>query len=183
MAGLPQACRVPDVAGGLGGPAPGRPPPHPATGRLARFLVDAVAASAVPTGTLRQAGAFEVEQRARRWRAFGGLVLGSVEIALGAIVLYPGSASLRLVNAAVDAMELIGETLLLGGFKSPPIPPAALNRRAHCRAGGSGARRAQVPTRQIAQYGAAPDRPTKRPEPRRSAGRRAAARSRIDHTK
>jgi uncharacterized membrane protein HdeD (DUF308 family) len=78
------------------------------------FLVDAFAASAVPTGTLRLAGAFEAEQRTRRWWTFGGLVLGSVEIALGAIVLYPGSASLRLVNAAVGAMELIGGTLLPG---------------------------------------------------------------------
>jgi len=79
----------------------------------ARFLVDAFTASAVLTGTLRLVGAFEVERRTGRWRTFGGLALGSVEIALGAIVPYAGSGNLRLVTAAVDARGLNGGTLLL----------------------------------------------------------------------
>src|SRR6266568_1459695 len=84
----------------------------------ARFLVDAFAVSAVLTGTLRLAGAFEVERRTGRWWTFGGLALGSVEIVLGAIVLYAGSGNLRLVTAAVGAWGLIGGTLLLlEGFK------------------------------------------------------------------
>ena len=84
----------------------------------ARFLVDALGVSAVLTGTLRLAGAFEVERRTGRWWTFGGLALGSVEIVLGAIVLIAGSGNLRLVTAAVGAWGLIGGTLLLlEGFK------------------------------------------------------------------
>jgi uncharacterized membrane protein HdeD (DUF308 family) len=84
----------------------------------ARFLVDAFGVSAVLTGTLRLAGAFEVERRTGRWWTFGGLALGSVEIVLGAIVLYSGQDNLRLVTAAVGAWGLIGGTLLLlEGFK------------------------------------------------------------------
>ena len=84
----------------------------------ARFLVDAFAVSAVLTGTLRLVGAFEVERRTGRWWTYGGLALGSVEIVLGAIVLYAGSGNLRLVTAAVGAWGLIGGTLLLlEGFK------------------------------------------------------------------
>jgi hypothetical protein len=79
----------------------------------ARFLADAFGVSAVLTGTLRLAGAFEVERRTGRWWTFGGLALGSVEIALGAIVLVAGSGNLRLVTAAVGAWGLIGGTLLL----------------------------------------------------------------------
>jgi uncharacterized membrane protein HdeD (DUF308 family) len=79
----------------------------------ARFLADAIGVSAVLTGTLRLAGAFEVERRTGRWWTFGGLALGSVEIALGAIVLVAGSGNLRLVTAAVGAWGLIGGTLLL----------------------------------------------------------------------
>ncbi len=78
-----------------------------------RFLVDAFAVSAVLTGTLRLAGAFEVERQTGRWWTYGGLALGSVEIVLGAIVLYAGSGNLRLVTAAVGAWGLIGGTLLL----------------------------------------------------------------------
>jgi len=84
----------------------------------ARFLVDAFAVSAILTGTLRLVGAFEVERRTGRWWTYGGLALGSVEIVLGAIVLYAGSGNLRLVTAAVGAWGLIGGTLLLlEGFK------------------------------------------------------------------
>ena len=91
----------------------------------ARVLVDAFGVSAVLTGTLRLAGAFEVERRTGRWWTFGGLPLGSVEIMLGAIVLIAGSGNLRLVTAAVGAWGLIGGTLLLaGGLQDPPIPPA-----------------------------------------------------------
>jgi uncharacterized membrane protein HdeD (DUF308 family) len=79
----------------------------------AQFLVDAFAVSAILTGTLRLAGAFEVERRTGRWWTFGGLALGSVEIVLGAIVLYAGQGNLRLVTAAVGAWGLIGGTLLL----------------------------------------------------------------------
>ena len=83
-----------------------------------RFLVDAFAVSAVLTGTLRLVGAFEVERRTGRWWTYGGLALGSVEIVLGAIVLFVGSGNLRLVTAAVGAWGLIGGTLLLlEGFK------------------------------------------------------------------
>ena len=84
----------------------------------AGFLVDALGVSAVLTGTLRLAGAFEVERRTGRWWTSGGLALGSVEIVLGAIVLFVGSGNLRLVTAVVGAWGLIGGTLLLlEGFK------------------------------------------------------------------
>ena len=84
----------------------------------ARFLVDALGVSAVLTGTLRLAGAFEVERRTGRWWTFGGLALGSVEIVLGAIVLFAGSGNLRLITAAIAAWGLIGGTLLLlEGYK------------------------------------------------------------------
>jgi uncharacterized membrane protein HdeD (DUF308 family) len=84
----------------------------------ARFLVDALGVSAVLTGTLRLAGAFEAERRTGRWWTFGGLALGSVEIVLGAIVLFVGSGNLRVVTTAIAAWGLIGGTLLLPeGFK------------------------------------------------------------------
>jgi len=84
----------------------------------ARFLLDALGVPAVLTGTLRLLGAFEVERRTGRWWTVGGLALGSVEIALGAIVLVAGSGNLRLVTVAIAAWGLIGGTLLLlEGFK------------------------------------------------------------------
>jgi hypothetical protein len=86
-------------------------------GALAGGHVDAFAALGGPDRDA-SAGAFEVERRTGRWWTFGGLALGSVEIVLGAIVLYAGQGNLRLVTAAVGAWGLIGGTLLLlEGFK------------------------------------------------------------------
>ncbi|HEX9354836.1 MAG TPA: DUF308 domain-containing protein [Streptosporangiaceae bacterium] len=83
-----------------------------------KLLLDALGVSATLTGTLRLAGAFEVERTTGRWWTFGGLALGSVEIVLGAIVLYAGSGNLRFITAAIAAWGLIGGTpLLLEGFK------------------------------------------------------------------
>jgi hypothetical protein len=110
--------------GRSGGRAAGAWPPRPGTGRVRPVLLDALGVSAVLTGTLRLAGAFEVERRTGRWWTFGGLALGSVEIALGAIVLLAGSGNLRLVTAAAAAWELIGGTLLL--LEGLKIWPASL---------------------------------------------------------
>jgi uncharacterized membrane protein HdeD (DUF308 family) len=79
----------------------------------AGFLVDAFAVAAILIGTLRLVGAFEVEQRTGRWWTFGGLALGSVEIALGVIVLVAASADARIITAAIGAWGLIGGSLLL----------------------------------------------------------------------
>jgi uncharacterized membrane protein HdeD (DUF308 family) len=82
------------------------------------FLLDALGASAILTGTLRLAGAFEVERRTGRWWTFGGLALGSVEIVLGVIILLADSSNVNLITATVAAWGLIGGTLLLlEGFK------------------------------------------------------------------
>jgi uncharacterized membrane protein HdeD (DUF308 family) len=84
----------------------------------AGFLLDALGASAVLTGTLRLAGAFEVERRTGRWWTFGGLALGSVEVVLGAIVLLTDSSNLSVITATIAAWGLIGGTLLLlEGFR------------------------------------------------------------------
>jgi hypothetical protein len=94
----------------------------------AQFLVDAFAVSAILTGTLRLVGVFEVERRTGRWWTFGGLALGSVEIVLGAIVLYADQGNLRLVTAAVGAWGAgRRDAAAPGGHQDPPIPPGTLS--------------------------------------------------------
>jgi hypothetical protein len=94
----------------------------------AQFLVDAFAVSAILTGTLRLVGVFEVERRTGRWWTFGGLALGSVEIVLGAIVLYADQGNLRLVTAAVGAWGAgRRDAAAPGGHQDPPIPPGELS--------------------------------------------------------
>jgi hypothetical protein len=79
------------------------------------------------TGTLRLAGAFEIERRTGRWWTFGGLALGSVEIVLGVIVLFAASGDPRLVTAAIGAWGLVGGTLLiLEGLRIRRSPPDAM---------------------------------------------------------
>jgi uncharacterized membrane protein HdeD (DUF308 family) len=79
----------------------------------AQLLLDVLGASVILTGTLRLAGAFEIERRTGRWWTFGGLALGSVEIVLGVIVLFAASGDPRLVTAAIGAWGLVGGTLLI----------------------------------------------------------------------
>jgi uncharacterized membrane protein HdeD (DUF308 family) len=83
----------------------------------AGFLLGALGVSAIPTGTLRPAGAFEAERRTGRWWTLGGLALGSVEIVLGAVVLFAGSGNLRLITATIAAWGLIGNAAAPGGFR------------------------------------------------------------------
>ncbi len=95
------------------------------------LLLDALGVSATLTGTLRLAGAFEAERTTGRWWTFGGLAIGSVEIVLGAIVLYAGSGNLRFITAANRRLGSDrGNTAAPGGLQDPPIPPRAVTSRA-----------------------------------------------------
>ena len=77
------------------------------------ILIDALAISAVLTGTLRLLGAFEVERRTgRRW-TFGGLALGSVEVILGLVLFLAREGNLRVVTIVAVVWGFVGGSLLL----------------------------------------------------------------------
>jgi uncharacterized membrane protein HdeD (DUF308 family) len=81
-------------------------------------LIDVLGAAAVLTGSLRLLGAFEVERRTgRRW-TFGGLALGSVEVALGLVLFFARGGNLQAVTIVVVVWGFVGGSLLLiEGFR------------------------------------------------------------------
>jgi uncharacterized membrane protein HdeD (DUF308 family) len=81
-------------------------------------LINVLAIAAVLTGSLRLLGAFEVERRTgRRW-TFGGLALGSVEVALGVVLFFARAGNARVITFALAVWGLVGGSLLLiEGFR------------------------------------------------------------------
>lgn len=66
-------------------------------------LVNLVAATTVGMGCLRLVGAFEVEERTgHRWMV-GGLMLGTVEVAIGALLFLAQNASATTIRVAMGA--------------------------------------------------------------------------------
>ena len=76
-------------------------------------LINVLGAAAVVTGSLRLLGAFEIERRTgRRW-TFGGLALGSVEVALGLVLIVTNGQNERVLTIVFAAWGLVGGCLLL----------------------------------------------------------------------
>jgi uncharacterized membrane protein HdeD (DUF308 family) len=83
----------------------------------ALLSVDAVATllgiTAILTGALRVAGAFEIERRTgHRW-TLGGVILGAFELGLGTLLLLRDTLSARGLFLAAGMWALVGGTLLL----------------------------------------------------------------------
>jgi uncharacterized membrane protein HdeD (DUF308 family) len=80
--------------------------------------INVLGVAIVLMGTLRLMGALEVERRTgRRW-TFGGLALGSVEVALGLVVFFARTGNVRVIAFALAAWGLVGGSLLLiEGFR------------------------------------------------------------------
>jgi uncharacterized membrane protein HdeD (DUF308 family) len=69
--------------------------------------------SAVLTGVLRVLGGFAAEERlGRRW-TLGGIVLGALEVAVGALLLLTSEVDPRLLVPTVAAWGVVSGTLLL----------------------------------------------------------------------
>jgi uncharacterized membrane protein HdeD (DUF308 family) len=79
----------------------------------AQVLISVVALTTVATGCLRLLGAFEVEEHTgHRW-TIGGLVLGSVEVGLGAMLFLARNAHAPAVRITIGVWGLVAGTLLL----------------------------------------------------------------------
>jgi uncharacterized membrane protein HdeD (DUF308 family) len=79
----------------------------------AQVLIGVVALTTVATGCLRLLGAFEIEERTgHRW-TIGGLVLGSVEVGLGAILFLARNAQAPAVRITIGVWGLVAGILLL----------------------------------------------------------------------
>jgi uncharacterized membrane protein HdeD (DUF308 family) len=76
-------------------------------------LVKLLGVAAVLTGLLRVLGGFTAEERlGRRW-TLGGIVLGTLEVALGAILLLTTQVNAGLLASVVAAWGLASGILLL----------------------------------------------------------------------
>jgi uncharacterized membrane protein HdeD (DUF308 family) len=76
-------------------------------------LIGLVGISAVLTGLLRILGGFAAEERlGRRW-TLGGIVLGALEVALGALLFLTRQVDPRLLAPIAVAWGLVGGILLL----------------------------------------------------------------------
>jgi uncharacterized membrane protein HdeD (DUF308 family) len=76
-------------------------------------LIGVVALTTVATGCLRLLGAFEVEERSgRRWTV-GGLILGFVEVCLGAMLFLARDAHAPAVRTTIGVWGLVAGILLL----------------------------------------------------------------------
>jgi uncharacterized membrane protein HdeD (DUF308 family) len=79
----------------------------------AQVLIGVVALTTVATGCLRLLGAFEIEERTgHRW-TIGGLVLGSVEVGLGAMLFLARNAQAPAVRITIGVWGLVAGSLLL----------------------------------------------------------------------
>ena len=80
----------------------------------AQVLIGVVALTTVATGCLRLLGAFEVEEHTgHRW-TIGGVILGSVEVGLGAILFVVRDANAPAVRITIGIWGLVAGILLLG---------------------------------------------------------------------
>jgi uncharacterized membrane protein HdeD (DUF308 family) len=76
-------------------------------------LIDVLGVTAILMGCLRLLGAFEIERRTgRRW-TFGGLALGSVEVVIGAALIFARGENARALTIALATWGLVGGGLLL----------------------------------------------------------------------
>jgi uncharacterized membrane protein HdeD (DUF308 family) len=76
-------------------------------------LISVVALTTVATGCLRLVGAFEVEEHTgHRW-TIGGVILGSVEVCLGAMLFLVRDAQASTVRIAIGVWGLVAGSLLL----------------------------------------------------------------------
>jgi uncharacterized membrane protein HdeD (DUF308 family) len=77
-------------------------------------LISVVALTTVATGCLRLVGAFEVEKHTgHRW-TIGGIILGSVEVCLGAMVFLVRDTQASTVRITIGVWGLVAGILLLG---------------------------------------------------------------------
>jgi uncharacterized membrane protein HdeD (DUF308 family) len=77
------------------------------------FFISVVALATVATGCLRLLGAFEVEERTgHRW-TIGGVILGSVEVCLGAVLFFARDAQASTVRITIGVWGLVAGVLLL----------------------------------------------------------------------
>ena len=78
-----------------------------------QVLISVVALTTVATGCLRLLGAFEVEERTgHRW-TIGGIILGSVEVGLGAMLFLARDAHAPAVRITIGVWGLVAGILLL----------------------------------------------------------------------
>jgi len=76
-------------------------------------LISIVALTTVATGCLRLLGAFEVEEHTgHRW-TIGGVIPGSVEVCLGAMLFFARDAQASTVRLTIGVWGLVAGTLLL----------------------------------------------------------------------
>jgi len=76
-------------------------------------LIGGVALTTVATGCLRLVGAFEVEERTgHRW-TIGGVILGTVEVALGTVLFVARDAHASTVRITIGVWGLVAGVLLL----------------------------------------------------------------------
>ena len=77
-------------------------------------LVSVVALTTVATACLRLVGAFEVEKHTgHRW-TIGGIILGSVEVCLGAMLFLVRDSQASTVRITIGVWGLVAGSLLLG---------------------------------------------------------------------
>jgi hypothetical protein len=96
------------------------------SGRIdADLLIGLLGIAAVLTGVLRVLGGFAAEERlGRRW-TLGGIVLGALEVALGALLLLTSELDPGLLVPVVAAWGAVSGILLLaegGGCAASPAP-------------------------------------------------------------
>lgn len=77
------------------------------------FFISVVALATVATGCLRLLGAFEVEEHTgHRW-TIGGVILGSVEVCLGAVLFFARDAQASTMRITIGVWGLVAGVLLL----------------------------------------------------------------------
>ncbi len=76
-------------------------------------LIDLVAVTTVATGCLRLVGAFEIEEHTQRRWTTGGLILGSVEVCIGAVLFLSGEAATPTLRLTVGVWGVAAGSLLL----------------------------------------------------------------------
>jgi uncharacterized membrane protein HdeD (DUF308 family) len=77
------------------------------------LVVGLLGTAAVLTGLLRVLGGFAAERRFGRWWTLGGIVLGTLEVALGAVLLLAALVDPGLLGPVVVAWGLASGSLLL----------------------------------------------------------------------
>ena len=76
-------------------------------------LISIVALTTAATGCLRLVGAFEIEEHTgHRW-TIGGIILGSVEVCLGAVLFLVRDAQASTVRITIGVWGLVAGSLLL----------------------------------------------------------------------